>query len=404
MRQDVAPAADLLERMGAPQRSWRAVHVGGTKGKGSVAALVAAGLERAGWRVGCYASPHVERMNERVRLNGVPVDDDRLAAALERALDAREAALEAGTPARDATWFDVVTAAAFRIFADAEVDWSVVEVGLGGRLDSTNVLSAEASVLTNVELEHTAVLGSTRGAIAHEKTGILHTGGVLVTGVAAEDEEVATIVRARAAAVGAALRWVPLEARGTLQGRNEALAAAVLTALGDRGHTGRGPEARPLAGDLLDAEVVAAARLPGRFERFWRRVPVVLDGAHVAGSLTALLRDLEGDPGLHGPAAGVVSLARDKDAAAFLKAMAARVDRVACTSVASGMHRPPEEMTRLARDVGMVAETSVDPVQALERATETAAARGGWVLVTGSLYLAGALRPSLAGDGALGSE
>ena len=135
MRVGLEPMRDLAQRLGDPQKSFRSIHVAGTKGKGSVSALIEAALAHAGLRVGRYASPHVERITERVSVQGRDVDEPTLARALNQALDAYEAARKAGTPAVNATWFDLLTAAAFLIFREAAVEWAVIEVGLGGRLD-----------------------------------------------------------------------------------------------------------------------------------------------------------------------------------------------------------------------------------------------------------------------------
>src|SRR5277367_6789841 len=135
MRVGLEPMRDLAARLGDPQKSFRSIHVAGTKGKGSVSALIDAALVRAGLRVGRYASPHVERITERVSLDGREIDAGSLARALNSALDAYEGARAAKTPAADATWFDLLTAAAFVIFAETRREWAVVEVGLGGRLD-----------------------------------------------------------------------------------------------------------------------------------------------------------------------------------------------------------------------------------------------------------------------------
>jgi dihydrofolate synthase/folylpolyglutamate synthase len=168
MRPQLEPVRDLCQRLGDPHTRWRCVHVTGTKGKGSTAHLVATALQKAGWRTGLYTSPHVERVQERIRIHGAEVSDEVMASALHRALDAREDAMRAQTPADDATWFDVLTAAAFLIFAEESCAWVVLEVGLGGRLDSTNIATGEVCVVTNVELEHCDVLGPTRAAIARE--------------------------------------------------------------------------------------------------------------------------------------------------------------------------------------------------------------------------------------------
>ena len=135
MRVGLEPMRDLAARLGDPQKSFRSIHVAGTKGKGSVSALIEAALAHAGLRVGRYASPHVERITERVSVQGHDVDEPTLARALNWALDAYEAGRTAGTPAVDATWFDLLTAAAFIIFAETQREWAVIEVGLGGRLE-----------------------------------------------------------------------------------------------------------------------------------------------------------------------------------------------------------------------------------------------------------------------------
>ena len=177
-----------MERLGSPHLGFRVVHVTGTKGKGAVCALVEAAMRRAGLSVGRYASPHLHRVNERISSNGIAVSDNDLAAALRAAIDAYNSARLDGTPAADATWFDMVTAAAFVSFKAAGVAWVVAEVWLGGRHDSTNVLNGEIAVVTNVELEHTEVLGKTRAAIAYEKAGILKPSAVLVTPLHRDDE------------------------------------------------------------------------------------------------------------------------------------------------------------------------------------------------------------------------
>ena len=204
MGRSLAPVRDLLERMGQPQESVRVVHVSGTKGKGSVSSLVAAALSAAGVRTGCYTSPHVERVTERVCVDGVEVKEEQLAQAIERALELRSRAVEEMTPAASSTWFDLFTAAALQVFKEAGCDWVVLECGLGGRLDSTNVADGEVCVLTNVDLEHTSVLGNTPRAIAEEKAAILPEGGVLVVGRGEDDSALTAVARRRQQLVVAA--------------------------------------------------------------------------------------------------------------------------------------------------------------------------------------------------------
>jgi dihydrofolate synthase / folylpolyglutamate synthase len=400
MRVSIEPARDLLGRLGNPQRSLRVVHVAGTKGKGSTAALIAAGLSKAGLRTALYTSPHVERIQERLLLDGAQVGAGELAESLEAALAARERALTDGGAAKDATWFDLVTAACVFAAQRAGFEWLVAEVGLGGLLDSTNALDGEVCVITNIELEHTAILGSTRAQIAVQKAGILKRGSHLVTGVPRGDEA-GSAIEARAGELGVAVSrpggsW----AEASIERRNLALAGLALDQLGRRGVRGRGGS--PLRADLLDPATIKLARLPGRMERFVRGgVPIVLDGAHVPESVRDVLCDLAATAaaeGRGGRPVVVLGMARDKRLDETLKALRAATDRLVCTSVGSELHFTPEEIEMEAEQLGMAAETATTPRMALERATTLAAQApgGGWVLVVGSLYLAGALRPLLA--------
>jgi len=391
MKVTVDPARDLLERLGSPHSKLRCVHIAGTKAKGSVASIVAAGLRRAGHECGLFTSPHVERVTERVALGGRPIGDSALASALEDALAAREAAILEGGPAADATWFDVMTAAAALAFARAGATWGVFECGLGGRLDSTNALHGEVCVVTNVDLEHTAILGSTRAAIAAEKVGILKAGSTLVTGLDPEDEA-GVVAAAAARELGCAVIWVRV-GRGSLETRNAALARAVFEALGARGVTSTGGQA--LAGSIVDDELLAEARLPARMEVIpWRGRTVVLDGAHVPSSLAAVLEELEGREELSGRPFAIFGCGADKDAGGLLKVLSGRVDSLLCVSTGTGPHAPPAELAKRAMECGVKAETAESPEAALEQAAQEVAL-GGWILVTGSIHLAGNLRRSL---------
>ncbi|MEW6073545.1 MAG: cyanophycin synthetase [Planctomycetota bacterium] len=391
MRVDLRPAADLAARVGNPERAWRAVHVAGTKGKGSTAALVAEGLRRCGRAVGVYASPHVERIEERIRLDGRSIAGDPFARALEGALAAREAAVRERSSGAGATWFDVLTIAAFLAFRAARLEWVVVECGLGGRLDSTNVIVPELCIVTSIALEHTAILGSTRAAIAGEKAGIFKAGVPVVSGVGPAGDEAADELSRRAAALGVTFRRVAAAEAGWVGERNAALAGAALEELGARVPS-LACAGRPAGAWLLDAPTRAAARLPGRLERTRRRgIPVVFDGAHVASSLEAVLGELAAEEAHRGPATVVLALGKDKDAAAMLKVLAGRADSVLCTTAGIGPYRAPAELAGLAREIGLPARAVGDPESAYNSAL-AAARGGGWVLVTGSLHLVGVLR------------
>jgi dihydrofolate synthase / folylpolyglutamate synthase len=395
MRVGLEPMRDLAVRLGDPQKSFRSIHVAGTKGKGSVSALIEAALAHAGLRVGRYASPHVERITERVSIQGHDVDEPTLARALNRALDAYEAGRTAGTPAVDATWFDLLTAAAFIIFAETQREWAVIEVGLGGRLDSTNIVDGEIAVVTNIALEHTEILGHTRAAIAGEKVGILKPGAVLVTTLNADDEA-GRILQTRADELGSRVKRTRLDASAPIEQTNFALAAAVLGELRRKGVSGRFGE--PVGAALLDGATRLAARLPGRMERFDveigpRRLPVIMDGAHVPFNIGAVLRDLALTPDLAGPCVAIVALAADKDAQGFVAEVAKRASAVVFTDLpGSSRGRSPAELQALATSLGLASEVEPDAKRALNRGLQLARQANAWLLIIGSLYLIGALR------------
>ncbi|MFS8050814.1 bifunctional folylpolyglutamate synthase/dihydrofolate synthase [Rhizobium sp. BR 314] len=410
MRVGLEPMLDLMQRLGDPHRSFRAIHVAGTKGKGSVCALLEAGLLRAGWRVGRYASPHVDRVNERVSVLGSEVDDEALAKAIMQVLDRYEGAKQAATAGEDATWFDVITAAAFVVFRDAGLNWAVVEVGLGGRLDSTNVVFGEVAIVTNIGLEHTEILGTTREAIAREKVGILKPGATLATTLGADDEA-GRVLQERADQLGCDVLRTDLAGDATIAETNIALVGLVLEHLGRQGESvlEGDVKGRPIGPELLQPDVVAKARLPGRMERFdfvlpaaLRRgretVPLIMDGAHVPFNIEAVLRDITRLSDVSGECVAVVALASDKDAPGFLGVLSRYVsDAVFTEASGSGRAHVAEELAEIWRSLGMAGEVEPDPHKALDRALEKASERGGWILVTGSLYLVGALRNTVSG-------
>ena len=381
-RVDLAPMTDLVERLGRPDRAARVVHVTGSKGKGSVSSMIAAALRLGGASVGVYGSPHVERINERIRIGGAPITDEAFARAASRALDAADAAEREGSDGAGASWFDIVTATALEAFREEGVDRAILEVGLGGRLDSTNVVEApEACVVTTVELEHTAILGSTRGAIAREKGGIFKPGAHLVTGCA-PGSEAGDVLEELAASAGGALEFAHDPADCSFEERNARVARAVLAAL----------ETRGAAPAPLDAAALEAARLPGRMEaRRVGDVEVVLDGAHVASSVEGAVG--EARAARTGPFAALVAVHREKDAAALLAPLAGASLLVATTIPGSGVHLGAEEVAAAAAALGIPVEAVDEPRDAMARAAGWASGEAGrWVLGVGSLYLVGAVR------------
>ncbi|MHC4895097.1 MAG: bifunctional folylpolyglutamate synthase/dihydrofolate synthase [Planctomycetota bacterium] len=320
MRVDTGPMADLMARLGCPERRARVVHVAGSKGKSSVCACLDAGLRAAGLSTARFTSPHVEALEERVVVDGRPVDGALLDVAIERVLGLIEVARDEGTPAQDATWFDALTAAAFVVFSEAGVDLWIVECGLGGRLDSTNVVPPGPCAITSIELEHTAVLGNTRERIAFEKAGILKPSSLGIAGLDGESDPAGRVIVERAAGgLWGGIRecWPELELPPT-----------------------------------LSADVDGHGGLPGRLESF--ELPegiVVLDGAHTAESATRARSELAS----RHPQAPVVVLAlgRDKDADAVLKALAGWADRILCCAVDPDRQASPEALALKAEAVGL---------------------------------------------------
>ncbi|SCB43182.1 bifunctional folylpolyglutamate synthase/dihydrofolate synthase [Rhizobium multihospitium] len=411
MRVGLEPMLDLMQRLGNPHRSFRAIHVAGTKGKGSVSALLEAGLLRAGWRVGRYASPHVDRVNERVSVLGQEVEDDVLASAIMQVLDGYEGAKQAATAGEDATWFDVVTAAAFVVFKEVGLNWAIVEVGLGGRLDSTNVVFGEVAIVTNIGLEHTEILGVTREAIAGEKVGILKPGATLATTLAIDDAA-GKVLQQRADELGCKVLRTDLPEDATIAETNISLVGLVFDHLGRQGESvqAASKKGQPIGAWLLEPAVIDKARLPGRMERFdlalsltlrsgRQSLPVIMDGAHVPFNIEAVLRDITRSSSVSGNCVAVVALASDKDAPGFLNVLSRYVAHAVFTEASgSGRAHAATELEALAISMGMACESEPDPNKALDRAVTKASECGGWILVTGSLYLVGALRSIVQGS------
>ncbi len=413
------PCADLLRLLGHPQAALRKVHVAGSKGKGSAAALAAAALERGGYRVASLTSPHVECVTERLTICGAPVAPDALASALERTIEARAEAVRRATDGGHATWFDTFVAASLYASATAAVDWTVVECGLGGRTDSTNVLDAELALLTSVELEHTEVLGGTLAEIASEKAAIAARGGALVACAPAEAEDAIRRV-AEARRVGS-LTLLPVTPDRMAD--NVALVRAALDELGERGSFARGGFAsRRLGSWLLDDTLVASTlrRLPARQESLRSRcgVNIVLDVAHTSASAASLVEAVERGalpsavPSSSSPPVALVGLAPDKDYSAVASSLSElnlahvlclhelppRGSSNASLAAASGKARASgEALADAFRAAGCreVETLGGDLAEQLENALESARSRKTWLLVVGSNKLAGEVRPRL---------
>jgi dihydrofolate synthase/folylpolyglutamate synthase len=332
----------LLAALGDPQRRYPAVHVVGTNGKTSTTLMAAALLRAEGLHVGAYISPHVRTWAERIQVDG---EDAELEAALERVRP----------HSAGATQFEVLTAAALAEFAEREVDAAVVEAGLGGRLDATNVLDARVVVLTNVALEHTDLLGDTREAIASEKLAVIRPGAHVVLG------EPEWEPAARAAAQGA----VEVTSRSNL-----ALAVAA---------------AEAFLGRPVDPAAAEEVQVPGRLERRGERPLEIWDGAHNLAGIGYLLPRVPDRE-----YTVVASILADKDADGMLRALTALGRTLVATQSPNPRALPAVELARLAEPHFTCVETVAEPAAAVARARAIAGPDGA-VLVTGSLYLLSAL-------------
>jgi len=338
---------DLLDRLRHPERRFDAIHVVGTNGKGSTVLFAEALLEAEGARTGAYLSPHITSFHERIRVGGAEIAP----AAYEEAVLRVRDAIGPGV-----TQFEALTAAAFCAFDAAGVEWGVVEAGLGGRLDATNVLPrSRVQVLTNVSLEHTELLGTTREAIAAEKLAVVPEGGTLVVGEAAW---AGLAPQARSVEV--------VRAEGTYQDQNRAVAqAAVEIALGR----------------AVDPAPMARVRVPGRMEVRGSEPLEVWDGAHNPDGMARLVAELPALVEGRSPRVAVFSTLGDKDVAGMAKLLSGVCDVIIATQSTNPRVLSAAELCAVTGG-----ETEPDPVRARDRAIALAGS-GGAVIVCGSLYL-----------------
>ena len=372
----------LLTALGSPQERLRVIEVVGTNGKSSTVRMAAAILQEHGRRTGAYLSPHLGSFAERVRIDGRDISGEAFAAAVGRAAAAAEKVDRTGPDGDRVTQFELLTAAALDAFAQAGVDLCVVEAGLGGRWDATNVLDAGVAVLTNVGLEHTRWLGPTIRDIAVEKLDVVRSGGVLVVGHGLDPDALA-VAEAVCAERGVRLVRAPadpgqdvqLAARGAFQRRNFALARAAADAL---------------LGGLDPAAVDRAARgteVPGRLQQIGSDPDTFVDGAHNPAGIAALVESLPEVTGGR-PLVVCVGVRDDKDAAAMLAALLDGAVALVATRAGDERSLPPATLLSLAEQVGFAGarEAVADPGDALARARALAGPEGV-VLATGSIYL-----------------
>jgi len=408
MRPGLAGIERLLNRVGRPERLFPSVLIAGTNGKGSTAAHLASILKSAGLRVGLYTSPHLLRFHERIRIDGEEISDE----ALDRLLERWWPVFEEEHP----SFFEAATALCFEYFAEQSLDFAVVEVGLGGRLDSTNILEPRVSVITTISSDHTEILGHSLRRIAIEKAGIIRPGRPLVLGVEERSAksailEVATERGARVESLGRSngFRILGEGPEGTeFRLRTSSFSGALRTPLHGR-HQARNAALAALAAEAAlqgrPAETIArgiergiaATRWPARAEWIDGDPPILVDVAHNvegAASLAATLAGLY--PGR--PAAVVAGFSRDKAHGQILRALARVAGRFYLTQFAGERATPAVELLREAPAGPVGCEAVPSVAEAISRAADWARPRGGVVVLTGSFFLVAEALPILGRD------
>ena len=396
----------FLRELGDPHLAYPTIHIGGTSGKGSTCAMIAAALQAAGRRTGLHTKPHLHSMTERARVDGQPISPERFAALL----DAMMPAIERTTASRGRpTYYETLLALAFSYFAQEHVDVAVVEVGLGGRLDGTNVLAPVVAAITSIGYDHTDVLGNTIEEIAFEKAGIAKRNVPLVLAAVPAAAQAVIVRYARGA--GARLIRVEdvvrvdlehansqgqrlavqtprgpvrfeLSALGGFQRANAGTAIAVLEQLGDN--------LRPNLADIEHG--FEAVAVPGRMEVARRTPPVIFDIAHnidKAESLAAALTEAFGGRRIH----YVVAIGETKDAPNIVKALAAIPSTFTFTSFTASGRRAvsPSRLATIAESLGTWGRAIEDPIEAFTVARRLAGAEDV-VVVTGSTFVVAELR------------
>jgi dihydrofolate synthase/folylpolyglutamate synthase len=376
----------LLSSLGDPQRAFRTIHIAGTNGKGSVTAMVDAVLQRAGYRSARYTSPHLIDLSERFAIDGQSVGHEQMRRAAEDIQHVTEALIADGRLSSNPTFFEATTAMAFDIFRRAQVEFAVVEVGLGGRLDSTNVVDPIVTAITSIDFDHQQYLGNTLAEIAAEKAGIIKIGVPIVVGEVAPEaynviERVANERRApliRADSISREWDSIHVGLRGRHQRGNAKVAIAVLETL-ERLGTKIGKEAI-VAG-------LANVSWPGRLDH--RTLPngheIILDAAHNpagARALASYIRDLRSaKPTL------VFGAMRDKDLDAMLAVLLPEVGRVIVTKPSNPRAADPEELA--SRITAAAPSLPIDVIASPRDAVATATSESPLVVVAGSIFLLG---------------
>jgi dihydrofolate synthase / folylpolyglutamate synthase len=400
----------LAEALGSPQRASPCVHIAGTNGKGSTAAMLDSIVRSAGLRTGLYTSPHLEWINERIRINGEDISDADFAATWTRVQAVIESLLASGKLQAHPTYFECITALAFVAFADARVNFAIYEVGLGGRLDATNIVQPEVAVITSIDFDHENFLGHSIAEIANEKAGIIKRGAWVVSSAERPEareviarrckeqgarlveideawhiDEVSTdagLYRARASAVGSNLKLTiepPLA--GRFQIRNALTSATAARLLQERGF--------PVSDEAIERGI-RTAQWPGRLERLQARPAVYLDGTHNPAGAKELLKFWEENFGGRRILL-VYGAMRDKAVDEIAGLLFPRADFVILTEPLQPRAISAPLLAEVTAHLAKQSTIMREPAAALERAIEMAAPDDA-VFATGSLYLVGDLR------------
>ena len=412
----------LLDRLGHPERAFRSVHVAGTNGKGSVTAMVDAALEAAGHRSGRYTSPHLIDLTERFVIDGHRVEPAALVAAVADVRDCIDDLRATGALTAQPTFFEVTTGVAFELFRRAGVDTAVVEVGLGGRLDATNVITPVASAITSIAFDHQRYLGTTLHDIAREKAGIIKPGVPVVVGEVAPEAFAAIerVARERGAELiraseGVTVTTVRLKPDTTKKGQPDHSTIRLRTPTRDYGEidlalAGAHQVANALVAvrvlEVVDARGVAVPReavvkalanvsWPGRLDR--RTLPdgreVLLDAAHNPAGAAALAAYLAGEGGEKLPL--VFAAMRDKDVRGMFQALLPSVGAVVVTRVSNRRTMEPEALAEHARAVAPTASVYIAP--SLDEALDAAWRKSRRIVVAGSIFLVGDVMKRIGG-------
>ncbi len=403
----------LLAGVGNPHKKLRSVHIAGTKGKGSTAAMLAAMLGNAGLSVGLYTSPHLVDLRERIQVNGEMISEAELTKLL-----AKVAPVVARLSRDEPTFFEIMTTLSFLYFVDRKVDIAIVETGLGGRLDSTNVLKPEVCGITSISYDHVAQLGHTLEKIAEEKAGIFKTDVPAIS--APQSREVRKVLIAMAEKNNTPLRFTGKEIEfsyrfessrvagpqtrvsltagssryehlavpmpGDHQAINCGLALSLMSVLKERGFQ---------IDDQLAIQGLAKTRLPGRMEIIHDDPRIMVDGAHNAASVEALMRAI-GQNVTYDSMIVIFGCRMDKDVAGMLGHIRLGADKVIFTTTGSPRSTDPAELAaEYMERTGKMAQVAMDLEEALDIA-ERAVTREDLICITGSFYLAGLAKQMVA--------